>query len=259
MSALQTATIGLACVFVFISLAWVVQWRTRNAGIVDAVWSWSLGFLGALYALLGSAPAPQRALLGLMAALWGLRLGTHLFLRNHGKPEDRRYKKFRDGWGDKADFNFYFFFHFQTLFAMLLSAAFLVAAFNPAPLAAGWLALAAAIWLLSVLGEGIADRQMERFRGNPANRGQVCRDGLWRYSRHPNYFFECLHWLAYLPLAIGSSWWWAALVSPLVMWWLLMKMSGIPILEAHMAASKPGYAEYMRTTSALIPWPPKQS
>jgi len=257
MTATAVAMAGLACVFVFISLAWVVQWRTHNAGIVDAVWSWSLGFLGALYALLGSAPAPQRALLGLMAALWGLRLGTHLFLRNHGKPEDRRYRKFRDGWGGKADFNFYFFFHFQTLFAMLLSAAFLVAAFNTTPLASGWLLLAAAIWLVSVIGEGIADRQMERFRGNPANKGQVCRGGLWRWSRHPNYFFECLHWLAYLPLAIGSPWWWAALLSPAVMWWLLMKMSGIPILEQHMAASKPGYAEYMRTTSALIPWPPK--
>ena len=140
---------------------------------------------------------------------------------------------------------------------MLLSAAFLVAAYNPQPLASPWLLLAAAIWLVSVVGEGIADRQMERFRGNPANRGQVCRDGLWRWSRHPNYFFECLHWLAYLPLALGSVWWPAALVSPLVMWFLLMRMSGIPILEQHMAASKPGYAEYMRTTSALIPWPPK--
>jgi len=257
MTALHTAATGLACVFVFISLAWVVQWRTANAGIVDAVWSWSLGFLGLLYALLGPAPEPQRLLLGLMAALWGLRLGLHLFLRNHGKPEDRRYRKFRDEWGAQANRNMFFFFHFQTLFAMLLSAAFLVAAYNPQPLASPWLLLAAAIWLVSVVGEGIADRQMERFRGNPANRGQVCRDGLWRWSRHPNYFFECLHWLAYLPLALGSVWWPAALVSPLVMWFLLMRMSGIPILEQHMAASKPGYAEYMRTTSALIPWPPK--
>ena len=257
MTALQTAATGLACVFVFISLAWVVQWRTQNAGIVDAVWSWSLGFLGLLYSALGDAPLPQRALMGVMALLWGLRLGTHLFVRNHGKPEDRRYKKFRDGWGKDANRNMYFFFHFQTLFAMLLSAAFLVAAYNPNPVAPILLVLAIVIWQVSVVGEAIADRQMERFRANPANRGQVCRDGLWRYSRHPNYFFECLHWLAYLPLVVGSAWWPAALVSPLVMWFLLMKMSGIPILEQHMAASKPGYAEYMRTTSALFPWPPK--
>lgn len=257
MTALHTAATGLACVFVFISLAWVVQWRTQNAGIVDAVWSWSLGFLGLLYSFLGPAPLPQRALLGVMALLWGLRLGTHLFLRNHGKPEDRRYKKFRDGWGEHANRNMYFFFHFQTLFAMLLSAAFLVGAYNTQVVGPGLLVLAVLIWQVSVIGEAIADRQMERFRADPANRGKVCRDGLWRYSRHPNYFFECLHWLAYLPLVVGSSWWPAALVSPLVMWFLLMKMSGIPILEQHMAASKPGYAEYMRTTSALIPWFPK--
>ena len=100
---------------------------------------------------------------------------------------------------------------------------------------------------------------MKRFRADPANHGQVCRRGLWRYSRHPNYFFECLHWLAYLPLALGSSWWWAALFSPVLMAYLLMKLSGIPLLERDMAQRKPGYAEYMRTTSALIPWPPKRA
>ena len=119
--------------------------------------------------------------------------------------------------------------------------------------------LAVALWLTSVVGEGIADRQMDRFRRDSANRGQVCRAGLWRYSRHPNYFFECVHWLAYLPLALGAPWGWTALVAPVVMAILLTRISGMPMLEAEMAARKAGYAEYLRTTSALIPWFPKAS
>ena len=118
-------------------------------------------------------------------------------------------------------------------------------------------AVAVLIWLVSVIGEGMADAQMERFRGNPANKGQVCRDGLWRYSRHPNYFFEAVHWLAYIPLAIGAPYGWVTLGAPLVMAFLLTQLSGMPLLEKEMAARKPGYAEYMRQTSALIPWPPK--
>jgi steroid 5-alpha reductase family enzyme len=119
-------------------------------------------------------------------------------------------------------------------------------------------ALALMIWNISVLGEGLADSQMERFRSNPANKGLVCRDGLWRYSRHPNYFFECLHWAAYMPLAVGAPWGWVSVLAPVVMALLLMKLSGVPMLEEEMARRKPGYAEYMRTTSALIPWPPKR-
>jgi steroid 5-alpha reductase family enzyme len=98
---------------------------------------------------------------------------------------------------------------------------------------------------------------MERFRADPANRGQVCRDGLWRYSRHPNYFFEAVHWLAYLPLALGAPYGWTAVFAPLVMAFLLTRLSGMPLLEAEMARRKPGYAEYMRSTSPLIPWFPR--
>lgn len=258
MTVLEAALLGFAGVFCTISLAWLIQWRTRDAGIVDAIWSWSLGLLGVLYAVVGTAPAATRLALGLMAGLWGLRLGTHVFRRNHGKPEDRRYHEFRERWGAKANRNFFFFFHFQTLFALLLSSTFLVAAFNPTPLPPALLLLAVLIWLGAVLGEGVADAQMERFRADPANRGQVCRQGLWYYSRHPNYFFECLHWLAYLPLAYGAPGWWGALASPLIMAWLLLRMSGVPILERHMLQTKPGYADYMRSTSVLVPWPPKK-
>lgn len=238
--------------------AWALSLRTRNAGLVDPIWALTLGGLAVVYAAAGSAPSAVRLLLGLMGGLWGLRLGLHLWARNAGKPEDWRYARFRAEWGARADRNMFWFFQFQNLFTLALSAsAFLPVAFRSGEPAAPAIAAAAAIWLAAVLGEGMADRQMEHFRANPMNKGRVCRDGWWRYSRHPNYFFECLHWLAYVPLAWGAAWGWTTLAAPLVMAALLMKLSGVPLLEAEMARRKPGYADYIRTTNALIPWRPR--
>ena len=238
--------------------AWLLQLRTRNAGLVDPIWAFTLGALAVVYAAAGSAPAEVRWALGLMGGLWGARLGLHLWARNAGKPEDFRYAQFRAQWGAAANRNMFWFFQFQNVFTLLLSAsAFMAVAWRAdAPPAAAFV-LAGALWVVAVAGEGLADRQMERFRANPMNKGRVCRDGLWRYSRHPNYFFECVHWLAYVPLAWGAPWGWLALAAPLIMAALLMKLSGVPLLEEEMLKRKPGYAEYVRTTSALIPWPPR--
>jgi steroid 5-alpha reductase family enzyme len=237
--------------------AWVLQLRTRNAGLVDPVWAFTLGAIAVAYAVLGTAPAETRWAVGLMGGSWGVRLGAHLWARNAGKPEDFRYAQFRAQWGAAADRKLFWFFQFQNVFTLLLSAsAFLTVVFREANPPAAAFGLAGALWLVAVAGEGLADRQMEAFRANPANRGRVCRDGLWKYSRHPNYFFECVHWLAYVPLAWGAPWGWLALAAPLVMATLLLKMSGVPLLEEQMLKRKPGYAEYVRTTSVLIPWPP---
>lgn len=240
--------------------AWLLQLKTRNGGLVDCIWAWTLGLLACFYAWVGDAPAPVRVLVAVMGGLWGLRLGWHLFQRNWGQPEDWRYAKFRREWGASADFKMFWFFQFQNLFTLMLSgAAFLTLCFREGTPPAWAMAAAVIIWLVSVIGESVADAQLEAFRRNPANRGAVCRVGLWRYSRHPNYFFECLHWAAYVPLAWGSLPAAATLLAPLVMAFLLMKMSGVPLLEAEMMRRKPGYADYVRTTSALIPWPPGRS
>lgn len=240
------------------TFAWLLQLRLRNAGLVDAIWAWTLGGLAALYAVAGTAPVALRMLMAVMGLTWGLRLGWHLFWRNWRQPEDWRYAQFRARWGASADFNMFWFFQFQNVFTLLLSlTAFAPIAFRDgAPPALCWL-LAVLIWICAVAGEALADRQLERFRRDPSRRGQVCRDGLWRYSRHPNYFFECLHWCAYVPLALGGPWGGVSLLAPLVMAWLLMKLSGVPLLEAELVRRKPGYADYVRTTSALIPWPPR--
>lgn len=258
MSVIAAIVIGFIAVSLFLTLVWAIQLRTRNAGMVDPVWSWSLGFLGVLFAALGPAPAELRLLLAVLAGLWGLRLGTHLFFRNIGKPEDGRYKRLREDWGDKADRTMFWFFQFQALMALLLAAGFIVVAWRREMPATILVVLAMIIWVISVAGEGLADWQLERFKKHPANKGKVCDTGLWRYSRHPNYFFESLHWFTYVLLAIGSPWVWVALAPPAIMAWLLLKMSGIPITEKHLAQSRPGYADYIRRTSAFIPLPPRK-
>lgn len=248
---------GLLGVSLLLALAWLIQLRTRNAGVVDTLWSWSLGGLGVWFAWAGTAPLQLRALLALMAGVWGFRLGLHLLMRNHGQPEDGRYKRFRDQWGAQANRNLFWFFQLQGVFSMLLALGFIVVAWRPDTPGPLLIAAASLVWLVSVIGEAVADRQLERFKRNPDNAGQVCRSGLWRYSRHPNYFFECLHWIAYLLLAVGAPWWWLALLPPAVMWFLLMRLSGIPLTEAQAAQTRPQYADYIRSTSSLIPWPPK--
>jgi cyclopropane-fatty-acyl-phospholipid synthase len=259
MSASAILLLGMAAAAAALTAAWLVQRHTRNAGLVDAVWSWCLGSLGLLYSAAGSSPPVLRGLLAMLAGGWGLRLGIHLFLRNRGKPEDGRYRKMRERWGAQADRNMFWLFQLQAVLAVVLSVGFLEIAYRSGPPSHLGVTLALAVWSVSVIGEALADRQLERFRQNPANRGAVCRDGLWRYSRHPNYFFECLHWFAYPPLAYCSAWWWLTLVPPLLMAFLLLKVSGIAITERHLAASRPAYADYVRTTSAIVPWPPKKT
>ncbi|WP_029920889.1 DUF1295 domain-containing protein [Nevskia soli] len=258
MSLFSTILIGCVSLMTVFALVWLVQLRTRNAGLIDAVWAWTLGLLAVWYACRGPALVQLRLLLALLGGVWGLRLGIHLLLRNHGKPEDGRYRRFRQQWGAAADRNMFWFFQFQVLFSMLLSLSFAVVAWSPAEPGSLCTAAAMLVWLLSVAGEGVADWQLEQFRRDPASRGQVCRRGLWYYSRHPNYFFECLHWLVYVLLAAGSAWWWLTLAAPLVMAFLLLKLSGVPLTEAQSARSRPGYADYIRSTSMLIPWPPKK-
>ena len=255
LAAAALALIGLVVIF---SAVWAWQLKTENAGMVDPVWAYSLGAVAVLYGVLGTGDPVCRALSALGGLVWGVRLGTHLWKRNYGKPEDARYHRFREEWGDKAASKMFWFFQLQVVISMLLSIAFLVPSYRSSPAGAGWLLVAIALWIVSVAGEGIADRQLKRFSADPANRDTVCRVGLWRYSRHPNYFFECVHWVAYIALSVGTSWGWFTLLPPVLMAWLLLKLSGIPLLEESMAKRRAGYADYMRTTSALIPWPPRR-
>jgi len=259
----MSPAVAIVLVFVALVLAFTVVWawqlKSENAGMVDPVWAYSLGAVAVFYGAAGTGDPLNRVLAALGGLVWGVRLGSHLWRRNAGKPEDPRYRRLREEWGADAKRRMFWFFQLQVAVSMLLSIAFIVPSYRGEAPAAGWSALAVLIWSLSIAGEAVADRQLRQFKADPTNRGKVCRIGLWCYSRHPNYFFECLHWVAYAALSAGTWWAWLTILPPVLMAWLLLKLSGVPILEAHLAQTRPGYAEYIRTTSTLIPWPPKRA
>ena len=239
------------------ALVWWMQMRTRNAGFVDVAWAVLLAVAALYYGVVAEGAFVPRLLVALLAASWGFRLALHLLHRVLNEPEDGRYAHLRVHWGGHQG-KFFAFFQAQALAVTLFSVPFLVAASNRTETLGFWGMLGIAIWITSLVGESIADLQLARFRANPKNRGSTCRDGLWRYSRHPNYFFEWLHWFAYVSLAVGAPYAWLSLIGPALMLVSLCWVSGIPFVEAQSLRSRgDDYREYQRTTSALVPWPPK--
>jgi steroid 5-alpha reductase family enzyme len=256
--------LGLA-VFLSVAMAagWVVQWRAGNAGWVDVVWSFALGaagVIGALYPLQAGPLTMRQWLVAGVAAAWSLRLGTHIAERTARGPEDSRYAQFRRDWGAKFQPRMFGFLQIQAAAAALLAACILLAARNPDPLSftdCEALAVVAA----AIIGEAVADRQLRRFRADPKNRGRICDVGLWGWSRHPNYFFEWLGWLAYPLFAIDPFGSYArggfALIAPAFMYWLLVHVSGIPPLEQQMLRSRgEAFRDYQHRVNAFVPMPP---
>ncbi len=242
---------------IIMCLTWLYQRRVDNAGWVDVVWSALLGALAIIHAWLGDGSESMRLLTAVMGGFWGLRLAWHLGVRVAGEPEDGRYQAMRQRWGEKQQSNLLWFFLAQALVAWLFGWVFWVTANNPAGFSS-WAVLAVIVWLVAISGESIADRQLARFKHRPDSQGKTCREGLWRYSRHPNYFFEWLHWCSYPLLAVGGGYWWLALLGPVVMLLFLYRLTGIPYTEQQALKSRgDDYREYQRTTSAFFPWPPK--
>jgi steroid 5-alpha reductase family enzyme len=241
------------------ALLWGIAERTKDAGIVDLGWTLLLGALGIFHAVRGDGDPERRLLLGLLTGLWAARLGWHLWTdRLRGKEEDGRYAELRASWGPRSSRNFFLFFQAQAALDVLLSIPFLVAAANPAPGPGLAEALAVGIGVIAVTGETIADRQLAAWRRDPSHRGLTCRTGLWRYSRHPNYFFEWIHWWAYVPLAAGGPLWYLALLGPALMLFFVLKVTGIPPTEARALRSRgDDYRRYQRETSPFFPWFPK--
>ncbi len=250
--------IAVVGVFVSFAVTWLFQLRSHSSNMVDVNWTFGLGAVAVFLAIVGDAPSSLRLLLAVLAGAWSARLGIHVWRRNHHAPEDPRYAQFRQRWAPKPDGRLFWLYEFQTVFSALLALPFVVVAFRD-DLPPTWaIVVAVVVWVASVAGEAIADRELATFKRDPANHDRVNRIGLWRWSRHPNYFFECTHWLTYLFLAIGTPWWWVGLIAPATMAFLILKVSGIPITEEHLIRKRPGYADYVRTTSALVPWPPKR-
>lgn len=239
-------------------LAWLWQRRTEDATAVDTIWSFALAAQAILYALVGDGDAWIRGAVGVLGGAWGLRLGWHLHQRSHGRGEDGRYAALRERWGNGAQKGFFWLYQLQALVAWLFGAVFWAAAGAARVAPDAWWFAGVAVWLIAVGGEALADRQLERCRRDESV--DVCRSGLWRYSRHPNYFFEFVHWFAYPLLAWGAPWWWVSALGPAVMLAFLWRISGIPWTEQQALRSRgEAYRRYQQTTSILIPWPPKET
>ena len=258
MAIVETVLLGWLAACVFMAGFWLLQLRTNDAGIVDVVWSVGVGILACSFAWQADGLVERRILIATLAGIWALRLAPHLLRRVIQMPEDGRYQKLRADWGDHTQRNLFIFFQVQAFWSVLFATPMLLANRNNYPLGLAD-ATGIAIWVVSMAGESISDRQLGKFRSNPANKGKVCREGLWRYSRHPNYFFEWLHWFAYVAIGWGGPHGLLTLAGPAVMLFFLFRITGIPPTEANALASRgDAYREYQRTTSIFIPWPPKE-
>jgi steroid 5-alpha reductase family enzyme len=259
--ALILAGIALLVALLAMTLVWRASVSLRNAGIVDIAWSGLFSLLALLYAILGGGDPVRRIVAASLMIVWSVRLASHLWRRivGHIETEDGRYAQLREKWAAAADRNMLFFFLFQGLTNVVLSIPILIASLNGAPSLRGIEIVAVVLWFVAVSGESIADAQLKRFKSNPSNRGKVCAEGLWRYSRHPNYFFEWLVWCSFFLFALGSPYGWVSVISPLLMLWFLYKVTGIPATEEQSIRSRgEAYRRYQRTTSPFIPWFPKE-
>ena len=247
---------GLFGACVLMAVLWAVAIRINRFSIIDPVWTLSLAGLAFFYAQNAHGFQKRRVALCLMVALWAWRLARHLFFRLFKeKGEDARYQKLRFDWAKHLKLNFFAFFQIQAMAAAVLSIPFLIICSNPNPRfeIVEWIGIV--VWWMGFLGESAADRQLAQFKLNAANKGKVCDRGLWSVSRHPNYFFEWLMWVAYFIFAMPAPGGFWAAASPALMFYFLVFASGIPPAEQQSLKSKGDrYREYQRTTSAFFPW-----
>jgi steroid 5-alpha reductase family enzyme len=260
-TATSLAAIALGGLCAAFAALYYLARRMDNYGIVDIAWSYAFGLIAAFYALLGPGWPVRRALLAAMAVLWSARLGTHLFIRvmGHHPTEDGRYVQLRKDWAANFGPKMFRFFQMQAASVVLLGAGFVLACVNPATELHPLEIAGAALWLLAISGEALADAQLAAFKRNPDHKGRVCDVGLWRYSRHPNYFFEWLIWVSFFVFALASPWGWVAIIGPASILYLLLRVTGIPMTEEQSIRSRgDAYRRYQQTTSAFVPWPPKR-
>ena len=258
MSAPLLSIEALAALCALFALVYALARRIDNYGIVDIAWSYSFALLAAIYAMFGAGWPVRRALIAAIVAVWSLRLGTHLLVRIARKhPEqDGRYRQLRKDWTSGFKLKMAGFFQMQALSVVLLGVPFLAACSNPEPLLAPLEWAGAALWLVAISGEALADAQLSTFKKVPGTVGTVCDSGLWRYSRHPNYFFEWLIWVSYFLFACASPWGWLGILSPACILYLLLRVTGIPATEEQSVRSKgDAYRRYQERTSAFVPLP----
>jgi steroid 5-alpha reductase family enzyme len=253
---MTTYVYGLLAMLMLGVVTWLLSVVRKDVSIVDSIWS--LMFLAGAAVYASAAPdygVRTQVILGLLL-LWALRLAAYLTWRNWGEPEDRRYQDIRAKYQPHfAIKSLVIIFAFQAVLAWIISLP-LWPALTSSNAFTIWDLLAVMLWAIGMFFETVADWQLARFKANPANKGKVMDRGLWRYTRHPNYFGECLVWWGFFLFALGSGAWWTV-ISPLLMTWLLLKFSGVVMLEQTITERRPAYRDYIARTNAFIPGKPR--
>jgi steroid 5-alpha reductase family enzyme len=258
-SILTTPTIALATAVGLMSAVWIVSVFKRDVSIIDVFWGPGFVVLGWVYFALGEASTPRRTLVAVLVTLWGVRLAAHIFWRARGHGEDYRYREMRALRGSSFWWvSLFTVFWLQALVLWAVSLTLYQAETSATPAALTWMdAVGLTLFVTGFFFETVGDWQLARFKSAPANRGQLLATGLWRYTRHPNYFGDALVWWGFFFFALatpGSLW---TIYSPALMTFLLMRVSGVALLEKALVKTKPGYEEYVAHTNAFFPWFPR--
>ena len=239
---------------------WLVSLAIRNASIVDIFWGAGFVVIATITFVQSDGYPARKLLITYMAVIWGLRLAIHIGWRNHGKGEDFRYQAMRKRIGERfALVSLFTVFGLQGVLMWVISLPLQIAQISREPARLTWLDLfGAGLWVIGFLFEAIGDLQLTLFRVNPANKGKVMDRGLWAYTRHPNYFGDALLWWGFFVIALATPPGWWTVISPVLMTTLLMKVSGVALLEKTLVKTRPEYRYYVRRTSAFFPRPPKR-
>lgn len=246
----------VACCVIMIAV-WLWANKIKNAGVVDIFWSYNFPVIAIILLFLAPGFETRKQLICGMVMIAGIRLGTYILVRtvSHLHEEEGRYQQLRREWVPNPDRRFFWFFQMQAVSNVLLAIPFFVITMNTAPELSPLEYAGTALWLIGILGEATADSQLKNFKKDPANKGKVCSEGLWNYSRHPNYFFQWLMWMSYFVFALASPYGYLAVISPAIILYLLLKVTGIPMTEEQSIRSKgEAFKKYQQTTSAFVPW-----
>jgi steroid 5-alpha reductase family enzyme len=257
---LQIYLQALLIIVALMTLLWIASIRLNNVSIVDLFWGFGFVVVGLFYFLKGEGFEIRKILVLTLVIIWGLRLSIYLAWRNYGKGEDFRYRKFRNDFGAKRYWWISYFqvFLLQGILMWFISSPILGAQYYGKEVNLGWLDMMGMLfWLIGISFEAGGDFQLARFKADPDNKENVLDTGFWRYTRHPNYFGDASVWLGYACFGVSAGSYLSALGS-LLMIVLIVKVSGVAMLEKTLKNTKPAYAAYIRKTSAFIPWFPKK-
>ncbi|MCW8851927.1 MAG: DUF1295 domain-containing protein [Gammaproteobacteria bacterium] len=255
---INTFSYTLVVLFIIAFALWIVSRIKHDVGIVDSFWSLLILAAGMCFLFFSDARITERhTIITIMLAAWAIRLAVHITWRNWGQEEDSRYQEIRKNNQPNFEFKSLYIVFLLQAFLALIVALPLMSIFSSETAINRLDYLAFALWTFGMLFEAVSDMQLARFKASEKNRGKVLNTGLWRYSRHPNYFGEFCIWWAFFLFAVASGYWWS-IVSPLLMSILLLKVSGVSLLESTISERRPEYADYRKSTNAFFPWFPKK-